>query len=827
MPDNGRPASNAANTQNIHRQTRLESSGSSVIHISQTSTDIIIQARQELSGAAEGIILVNPLSWQLSSSSTPSLDDVTIPGISHQPKAVIASAFPVSSGSNYFPGIRVPAGWSFSIGFHAIFSAPSSSDSFLTYILRLQDGSELPGWMEYSAEYMTLSGVIPWSDASPRIVYRLRLIGALTSSLSDGSCGSATTATVAQSFTLLVAQHTFDYLPSSSAQPGSTVLNMTTGGEHTEQPLSFGVDAGYVAGIFLDGAQITESDIKDVTIDASAAEWARITPPTAVSPRSLTLSSTKGSKGSIRSDLPLTLTNNYGETLQVVIKLNYQETVFRYGAGIAGWWSSVELTIGQDFTVPRDQNLTRDIKQQQQQQQCALEVESLPSWISLHLDSLAVSGTVPASIANQTLVTLAFRYIDPETFAVSRVKWNLTLFSPPTPNSGPGTGNTIGTGNTSGSATKGGISRAKIIAIAVLSSLLGLVLLLAIAWFARKLIIARMLERNKWASVLRPLHGRGGPTNGRAAAVQTGWDSPPSFTSNLKGQKFLSYEHAEESSSQPLAPLQPAYHRASSYQKRPSSPSNMLKSFIETAMLTPTKKARKMVAEMKDRSLKRYTRSFMSYPIDYPIPANNTPDAHVDRSGGEQDTSATELVSICHPAAAAAAAAAGQAHAPPSPSPHRPTSVTTSLAPFPFFEPPLSGLPSTAFTSDSFLHGPSHQTTSPASWEDPPPNAVQVSHMRYLTTTNMQYYAGSADSIHGRLTIANPESHTHQTDNNADNDHGGDHQPQQPPLSNQFFLAELCHQQSTILRSRDPTTGFPYSITSVGDSVVNAEERYM
>ncbi|KAJ9121006.1 hypothetical protein QFC24_004986 [Naganishia onofrii] len=801
-------------------------------YISQTRTDILIQKREEPEASTEGIILVNPLSWQLSSSSIPSSNDRTLPGVTSQPKAVIASAFPVSPDSNYSPGFRVPAGWSFSIGFHPIFSTSPTSFSFLTYSLRSQDGSELPAWMMYDSEYMTLSGVTPWDKSVPQMIFRLRMIGTLTSSLPDGSSERAITTAVAQSFTFILAQHTLEYLSSSSAQPGYVVLNLTTGGERVEQPFIFGIDAGDITGILLDGKQITESDIKDLLIDPSAVEWADLHSPTNISPRLLTLST--GAAGSSadaeKSELPIILTDNYGETLQVILKLKYKESVFRYSAGMPGWWFSTNLLIGQDFDIPLNQNLTREITQRtiqqqqppQPQQQNALGVKPLPSWMSLQLDPLTVSGTVPANVANQTLVSLAFQYRDPETFAVSTVKWNITLLLPPSPDDEPGTRDTTGADNASGSAAKGGLSRGKIIAIAGLSSILGLAILFAIAWFARKIFIARMLEKTKWASILHPLPGGYEQTNDRKAAGHAVCDSPPSFTSNLKGQKALSYQHVEEPSSRPPAPPQLAYHRAPSYHKRPSAPVNMVKSFIGTAMMTPTKKARKMVADMKDRSLKRYTRSFMSYPIDYPIPSHNTPDVHANQSGGEEDTSATELVPIT-------ASAAGPTSTPPSPTPHRPTSVTASLAPFPFIDPPLSGLPSTAFTSDSFLHGHHPQTASPASWEESA-NAAQVSHMRYLShNNNVQYYAGSADAIQARLTIANPESNNPRTEHGVCNDHGEQQQQSRPPpaSSNRFLLAEICHQQSTILRSQDPTTGFSYSITSAGDSIVNVEERYM
>ncbi|KAJ9091686.1 hypothetical protein QFC19_008977 [Naganishia cerealis] len=661
----------AANSQNILGEAAFPSPP---LDSSQQLQGRNLLPRDEPSSSSPDIILINPLTWQLSSSFDPSSYDLKVPDIVNQPKAVISSAFPVMDGSNYSPGLRVPPGWSFSVGFNAIFtpnivSSNSLTDtqSSLTYSLRLEDGFDLPGWMSYNVEYMTLSGLTPWINPSevsaPQIQYGLRMIATLTSFLPDG--GTLKTAIVAQSFNLLVAFHAFECI-SNEQQPGSNMLNLTRGGERLEQPLAFG-GVGGVTGIYLDSKQVTEEDITDAKVDVS---WARIRPPTNLSPRLLILSAWDPGK----SLLPVTLVDIHGETLDVLLKLKSQDSVFRYPT-VPGWFQSCNLTIGQDFTVSLEQNLTLTLQVQQQK---TLQVKNLPSWMSLRFDPLAVSGTVPSSITNQTLVSLLFRFTDPETFAVSLAKWNITLLSTGHEDDTGKVGN--GNNSTADSSRSRTLSRRTIIIIAVLASLLGFGLVLCLAWFARKRYLAHNEEKRKWASVLLPGRSR-----------HTAFYSPPSYTSNLKGQKPLNLDAFSH-----LQQPQPVYQRTSLSGKRSSSPS-MLKAIMITAM-SPTKKARQMAFHLKDRS-KRYTKSFMSYPIDYP---NTTPDVN---QFGDQDKSTTEIVSF-------------HSRASPSPSPQRPTSIPTSLAPFPFVDPPLSGLPSTTFTSDSFLHGHPN-TASPASWEEP------------------------------------------------------------------------------------------------------------
>jgi hypothetical protein len=298
-----------------------------------------IKARDEEPSSGNALTLANPLTWQLTTSTDPSSEDQDVPNIQNQPKAVISSAFPFFDGSNYAPGIRVPPCWSFSIGFHPIFSIPAESPYadrryLISYSLRLQNGSDLPGWMDWNMEYITLSGVTPCAEETSgqefQEEYGIRMIGSLPPPDDE--------ITAAQSFTMIVAFHSFEYLR-TRAGPGALTLNMTTGGERIEQPLLFGGFDG-VSGVFLDGQPVTEESIEDVQV---SADWASVETEQDAASRILILSHPKPNN----TILPVTLTSIFGERLEVPLDLSFQDSFFRYSA--AGWLNNASLIVAAKY----------------------------------------------------------------------------------------------------------------------------------------------------------------------------------------------------------------------------------------------------------------------------------------------------------------------------------------------------------------------------------------------------------------------------------------------------------------------------------------------
>ncbi|KDQ15940.1 hypothetical protein BOTBODRAFT_173600 [Botryobasidium botryosum FD-172 SS1] len=76
------------------------------------------------------------------------------------PSADISSARRLPSGG----GIRVPSGWSFSIGFQP---DTFSSNQTLVYSAHTLQEDYLPDWLHFDPRTLTFTGVAPWSDSQP------------------------------------------------------------------------------------------------------------------------------------------------------------------------------------------------------------------------------------------------------------------------------------------------------------------------------------------------------------------------------------------------------------------------------------------------------------------------------------------------------------------------------------------------------------------------------------------------------------------------------------------------------------------------------------
>ena len=94
-------------------------------------------------------------------SSAPAQLSNPITGQMSNGGAWITSAYPYTPGSSCYPGVRVPAGWSFSLGFQTdTITAPSGK---VYYGAELVDGSLLPSWLHFNNDSVTFDGVAPSS----------------------------------------------------------------------------------------------------------------------------------------------------------------------------------------------------------------------------------------------------------------------------------------------------------------------------------------------------------------------------------------------------------------------------------------------------------------------------------------------------------------------------------------------------------------------------------------------------------------------------------------------------------------------------------------
>lgn len=166
----------------------------------------------------------------------------------------LSSVFLMDDHSNLksgIPALRVPPGWSFSIGLDPdTFMSPNN----LYYDALSADGTPLPDWVVFRPSPMTFNGVAPYIKGTR--VYTL----ALHASDQEGFTASVVP------FNLVVS--TEEVLISSAAFKLPTI-NVTA-----ETPTSVSLTSAVdFTGFLIDGRPLDTSDIKELSVDTSAYSW--------------------------------------------------------------------------------------------------------------------------------------------------------------------------------------------------------------------------------------------------------------------------------------------------------------------------------------------------------------------------------------------------------------------------------------------------------------------------------------------------------------------------------------------------------------------------
>ncbi|KAG7093553.1 hypothetical protein E1B28_007223 [Marasmius oreades] len=188
--------------------------------------------------------------------------NITLEKQFHAGNPSLSSVFIPSSESTFArfgePTLRIPFGWSFSIGFDSLTFTNEYQN--VRYAVLQRDGSPLPGWMKFSMTSITIDGVAPREHdfGFPRTIH-------LSLHATDRSGYTATTIP----FTVVVADHELcmvgDSLPT---------INITAGDSFSFQLNSF----ADFTGVKLDGKDLSPEDITSVNIDVSGSEWLRYDP---------------------------------------------------------------------------------------------------------------------------------------------------------------------------------------------------------------------------------------------------------------------------------------------------------------------------------------------------------------------------------------------------------------------------------------------------------------------------------------------------------------------------------------------------------------------
>jgi axial budding pattern protein 2 len=233
---------------------------------------------------APSVVLSKPLSLQFKSQDNPSL----------------GSVFVLSDGISALqrtqnPTLRIPPGWSFSIGF--------DGDTFTgmgdaLYAVLQADGSPLPSWVTFNPDEITLNGVTPPLDGFRDPYLSLAL------HLSDHSGFSV----ASELFDVVIATHELH-----ASMRGLPTIN-TTSSTTLDVLLNSQI---YFDGILVDDAPLDIQNLISLVIDVSQYSWLHYDAD------SRRLSGQLPGDFSTRNDtvLPVTLNTVYNQTLRTQVKL--------------------------------------------------------------------------------------------------------------------------------------------------------------------------------------------------------------------------------------------------------------------------------------------------------------------------------------------------------------------------------------------------------------------------------------------------------------------------------------------------------------------------
>ncbi|TFK29741.1 hypothetical protein FA15DRAFT_684616 [Coprinopsis marcescibilis] len=275
----------------------------------------------------------------------------------------ISSVFTVSPGSalaTSAPGLRIPSGpWSFSIGFEG--GTYNSTDD-LFYAVRLANGEQIPYWMVFDPDDITLDGWVP---------REVGLLGpeafsvVLISSDQEGYSAESTP------FTITIANHELSTVVSELP-----TINVTAGSTFTTSLLS----PSDFMGFLVDGDILQPSNISTLTIDTSGYDWL------SYDELSRTLSGTPATNlNNSRFRLPVVLTTTFNQSLPTSVSIQLVASYFALPE-----FPALHLSPGSSFELILDQFYSNSTAGRDGDADI-----SAPNFIRLGTGGDSIFGTIP------------------------------------------------------------------------------------------------------------------------------------------------------------------------------------------------------------------------------------------------------------------------------------------------------------------------------------------------------------------------------------------------------------------------------------------------
>ena len=299
----------------------------------------------------------------------------------------ITSAFPYGPASPFYPGVRIPPNWSFSLGFQT-YTFTASSKIF--YSASMIDGSPLPLWLDFSANSPTFNGVTPLLAAGEPTLYQVVLSGSDVYGYSD----------VQQAFNITIAAHDFALVKPTAS------LNLTSG-----YPLNDTLDV--LSSFTLDAESLRPDEVANTSLDASGLSWL------SYNPSNSSLFGTPPNDQKTVS-VPLSITDIYGDTLNTTVSLAFFPSLFttdQLRPALATSSEAFNVSLSQYFTngTSGGINLTT-----------TFDPKDASTWLSFYTSNNTLQGTAPGDVDYDS-VTVLFRAQDLVTHAWSHAEMMVSL----------------------------------------------------------------------------------------------------------------------------------------------------------------------------------------------------------------------------------------------------------------------------------------------------------------------------------------------------------------------------------------------------------------
>jgi hypothetical protein len=362
--------------------------------------------------------------------------------------SAITSAYPYDVDSIYHPGVRVPPNWSFSLGFQSYtFANPNGAKVY--YSANMVDGSPLPDWLYFNNGSVTFDGVAP--SLSKTQVFQVVLAGADVVGFQD----------IRESFNITISPRNF-----TTVQGSRPALNITADG----RPLNASVNVADIHDWLVDGKPLEQGDIASFNLDLSTTKVDGLTFDSSNSSLVGSVSSDMAGK---RVTVSIGLVHKAGDILNSTLDIAFLPSIWKQDQ-----LAPSILTPGQDYKV--------DLRDQLNKHDEAFELtykvdpDRAAAHVQMDKDHV-ISGNFPTDIDYNSVV-VHLNAIHRGTRAVSTADITLSL-------TGHGT-------EPATLAAKKGLPKTAVIAIATISALAGIIVLLGLILLCRRRSRRGQTEKN-------------------------------------------------------------------------------------------------------------------------------------------------------------------------------------------------------------------------------------------------------------------------------------------------------------------------------------------